>query len=173
MIELEKTYLAKYLPENLERCPAKEMIDVYIPAAFAHPKIRIRKNGDKYEITKKEPLESNPSEMLEQTIKITAEEFAELQKLPGKEIHKTRYHYKYERWLAEIDVFQDKLAGLVVIDFEFETKEEKDAFQMPNFCLADVTTEQVTAGGMLCGKSYKDIEPTLNKYHYQKIRMQS
>jgi len=157
MIELEKTYLAKYLPEGLKGCPSKDMIDLYIPVAFDHPKIRIRKNGDKYEITKKEPLKDDPSQMLEQTIKITPEEFDELVKLPGKKTHKIRYHYQHKGYLAEIDVFQEALAGLVLIDFEFENKEEKTKFKMPDFCLAEVTNEQFIAGGMVCGKSYADL----------------
>ena len=52
MIELEKTYLVKKLPEGLKNCEFKEIIDVYIPASSEHPTLRIRKNGDTYEITK-------------------------------------------------------------------------------------------------------------------------
>ena len=47
MIELEKTYLAKEIPQGLKDCNSKEIIDIYIPKSNAHPKIRIRKNGDK------------------------------------------------------------------------------------------------------------------------------
>ena len=44
--ELEKTYLAKELP-NLEGAKSKEMLDIYFPKDAEHPKLRIRKNGDK------------------------------------------------------------------------------------------------------------------------------
>lgn len=171
MIELELTYLAKYLPDDLTQYPSKDMIDIFIPVAFDHPKIRIRKNGDTYELTKKEPLESDPSQMLEQTIKLTAEEFVELSKLPGKRTHKVRYKYPYQGFTAEFDVFQDEKAGLVIVDFEFETEEQKAAFSMPDFCLADITREQFTAGGMVCGKTYEDIEPHLVQYNYKKLSM--
>ena len=56
-----------------------------------------------------------------------------------------------------------------MVDFEFETSEEKESFEMPDFCLADVTQEVFTAGGMICGKSYEDIENDLNRYNYKKL----
>lgn len=169
MIELEKTYLAKYLPKGLKSCPHKKIVDIYIPKEFAHPKIRIRKNGDKYEITKKEPVADDPSHQLEQTIKITDKEFSELEKLPGKKVHKIRYLYPYEGRTAEIDVFQEGLKGLVIVDFEFNSKTKKDSFVMPDFCLADITPNKVTAGGMICGKKYSDIKESLKKYGYKKL----
>ncbi len=171
MIELEKTFLAKSLPSSLSSCPTKEIIDIYIPEQFEHPKIRIRQNGHKFEITKKEPLEDNPSEMLEQTINITLEEFNQLQKLPGKKIHKIRYLYNHDGQTAEFDIFQDKLYGLVIIDFEFDSIDKKTAFTMPEFCLCDITKEQFTAGGMICGKSYEDIENKLDSFGYKKLSL--
>ncbi len=169
MIELEKTYLAKFIPENLRNCKSKEIVDIYIPKSKRHPTIRIRKNGDNYEITKKEPIKDDPSHQKEQTIILTEEEFNELMKLDGKKAHKLRYFYEYNGKMAEVDVFQDKLKGLVVVDFEFETKEEKDSFEMPDFCLVDITSEEFIAGGMLCGKSYEDIEEDLKRFGYSKL----
>ena len=172
MIELERTFLAKFLPEGLENCKKKEILDIYIPTDSRHPTLRIRKNGDKYEITKKEPLADDPSEMKEETTTLTKEEFDELNKsLNGKRVRKLRYYYGYNGRIAEFDVFQDLLKGLVVVDFEFETVEEKNAFQMPEFCLIDITQEEFIAGGMVCGKSYQDIEDNLRVLDYKKIEI--
>jgi len=169
MIELEKTYLAKRIPD-LKNCKFKEIIDIYIPKTKEHPKLRIRKNGDKYEITKKEPVnEEDASHQEEQTIILTEEEFNALNKLEGKKTRKLRYYYDYNGRTAEIDVFQDDLKGLVVIDFEFDSVEEKDKFEMPDFCLADITQEQFVAGGMICGKKYEDIEEDLKRFNYKKL----
>jgi hypothetical protein len=52
---------------------------------------------------------------------------------------------------------------------EFESEEGKNSFQMPDFCLVDVTQEKILAGGMLCGKSYGDIEQFLKKLGYRKL----
>lgn len=170
MIELEKTYLAKYIPEDIASCKSKEIIDIYIPRASEHPQIRLRKNGDRFEITKKSPVkEGDASCQQEQTISLTELEFNELAKLDGKRVCKVRYFYEYNGRIAEIDVFKESLDGLVLVDFEFDNPEEKDNFPMPDFCLAEVTQEKFVAGGMLCGKSYGDIKEGLEKFEYKNL----
>ena len=84
-------------------------------------------------------------------------------------MRKIRHYYEYKGRTAEIDIFQEYLQGLVLVDFEFDNVSEKDAFNMPEFCLADVTQEEFLAGGMLCGKTYADIEPFLKKFNYKKL----
>ncbi len=170
MIELERTYLAKRLPPGLKNCKSMEIIDIYVPKSSVHPTLRIRKHGSKYFITKKEPVEGkDASHQMEQTIILTKAEFDEFTKLEGKKVHKIRYYYEYNGRTAEFDVFQGSLKGLVLVDFEFETIEERDSFKMPEFCLADVTKKVFVAGGMLCGKSYEDIETGLKRFNYKKI----
>lgn len=106
VLELEKTYLAKYLPENLKDCKTKEIIDLYIPKESDHAKLRIRKNGNTLEMTKKEPVNGDVSSQTEYTIPLTVAEYEALMKLPGKKIHKIRHYYDFEGHQAEIDVFQ-------------------------------------------------------------------
>lgn len=172
MIELERTYLVKSIPEGLKDCKSKEVIDIYVPLSAFHPVLRIRKNGDNYEITKKQPVKGDDSsEMEEQTIVLTKEEFENLSEVRGKYLRKIRYYYNYHGRTAEVDVFQDKLKGLILVDFEFDNPEDKNNFQKPDFCLEDVTQERLTAGGMLCGKSYEDIEKDLEKFGYKKLIM--
>lgn len=169
-IELEKTYLAKYLPEGLKSCPSKEIKDIYIPESTEHPILRLRKNNDKYEITKKSPVKGNDSsEQYEHTIALTKEEFSALEQVAGKKVSKIRYYYNHKGIQAEVDVFQADLAGLVLVDFEFKEVADKNNFEMPDFCLTDVTQDKVFAGGMLCGKKYSDIQTHLNELGYKKI----
>lgn len=168
-IELERTFLAKYLPEGLVECDFKEIIDVYFPGDVPHPVSRIRKKGDKYEITKKEIINGNDSsEQSEKTIPLSKDEFEALSKIEGKRLRKNRFYYPYENLIAEIDIYLDDLAGLVVVDFEFNSREEMESFIMPDFCLVDVTQDEAVAGGVLAGKKYYDIEEDLNQYDYKK-----
>jgi CYTH domain-containing protein len=165
--EIEKTYLAKYLPEGLLQAPYKEIIDIYFPTKAEHPKLRLRKNGEKYEMTKKTLVNpADASSQIENTIPLSKDEFEELSQLPGKRVRKLRYYYDYDGLTAEIDVFQDALQGLVVIEFEFQSEEQLQAFRTPDFCLVDITQEDFIAGGMLCGKSYEDISNHLKKFGY-------
>lgn len=170
MEELELTYLAKELPAGLSEVPHAQMLDIYIPSTSVHPTLRIRRRGEVCEMTKKQPINMNDaSRQLETTIPLTQEEFAELSTLSGRRVEKTRYYYLYEGVKYEIDIFQRDLTGLVLVDVEFKTEEEKRVFVPPSFCGADVTQEDFIAGGMLCGKSYEHIVSHLEKFGYTKI----
>jgi CYTH domain-containing protein len=167
-IEREKTYLAKYLPD-LSGCESKEMVDTYLPENALHPIVRIRKQGDSYMITKKAPVNGSASLQTDQTIPLKKEEYDALSLVSTKRIEKVRYYYPFNGRMVEIDVFQGDLAGLVLVDVEFESSDDIDAFPMPEFCLVDITDEKFIAGGMLAGKSYADIEPMLHIHGYKKI----
>lgn len=167
MIELERTFLVKTLPD-LSSSEKVEMIDIYLPKDAEHPDLRIRKIGDRLEMTKKSPLE-DASKQKEHTIPLRQSEYDLLSALEGKSVEKIRYYFDYNGLRAEIDVFQGPLKGLVLVDFEFETEDEKNNFHMPDFCLADVTQEEFIAGGMVCGKSYEDIQNKLKEFGYEKI----
>jgi CYTH domain-containing protein len=170
MLELELTYLAKYLPENIKNCRNEKIIDIYIPESDNHPNLRIRKKGNEYEITRKSPVEDNDfSRQNEETIELSEPEFEAFRNVKGKMKEKVRYYYDYQGVMAEIGIFQGKLAGLVLVDVEFKNEKDKNAFAMPNFCLTDVTQEKFLAGGMLAGKSYGEIENDLERFNYSKI----
>lgn len=168
MEEFELTYLAKKeVLEKLKGVQPKEMLDIYIPSTSHHPSLRIRKSGAKHEITKKQPIkEGDASHQLETTIPLTPDEFAELSTIPGKRVSKHRYIYKENGYSYEIDVFQDALKGLILVDIEFSSNEEKSKFTPASWVLADVTQEDFIAGGMLCGKNYSDIEEKLKEFNY-------
>jgi CYTH domain-containing protein len=167
MKELELTYLAKYIPDGLSECSSKRIVDRYIPFKSAHPVIRLRKSGEKMELTKKEPISGKDSSFqLEQTIIITQEEYAMFEKISAKVVAKTRYNYPYQGRMVEVDVFEENLVGLVLVDVEFESHQEKENFLMPEFCLAEVTQEKFTAGGMLAGKKFSDIQAELVTFGY-------
>lgn len=169
-IELERTFLLKNIPIDLKTLKSMEVFDIYIPKYTPHSHLRIRKKGDKFEITKKHPVEGKDSSRLsEETIPLTEEEFTEFTQLEGRRVRKIRYYYQVGANMAEIDVFQGHLKGLILVDFEFKTQEEENDFVMPDFCLAEVTQEKFTAGGILAGKKYSDIEEELAKYNYMKF----
>ncbi|MFA4946857.1 MAG: hypothetical protein WC607_04980 [Candidatus Micrarchaeia archaeon] len=168
-VELERTFLAKFLPPGLKACESIQVIDVYVPASERHPVLRIRQRGNKFEATKKVPVRGDTSVLAENTIPLTGKEFEALSKCECKRVSKTRYFYACNGRRAEVDVFGGALEGLVLVDFEFATPEEKEAFGKPEFCLVEVTHEEFLAGGFLCGKSYEDIRAGLTGLGYEKI----
>jgi len=172
MEELELTYLLRELPSGFERARSKEMLDMYIPSPVEHPVLRIRKAGGEYEITKKHPLKKgDASHQIETTIPLTKAEYDELCQLPGKRVQKTRFYYQENKVSYEIDVFRGDLEGLVLVDVEFSSLEEKSAFVPPAWCLAEITQEAFIAGGMICGKKYSDIEKELQRFHYKRLEV--
>ena len=168
-IELELSYLAATVP-NLEDCESQDLRDIYFPAGAEHAKLRIRQKGDKYGLTKKTQIDPNDAgAQKEENISLTEEEFNALAQGDGRELSKTRYFMPYNGLTAEVDVFKGALRGLVVIEFEFNSMEEKSAFVRPDFCLADVTQEDFIAGGVLAGKTYEDIRPELKRFDYEPL----
>lgn len=170
-IELEKTYLAKDFPVGLRSAKSIVIKDVYIPEESAdHLYLRVRQKGNVYEITKKVPLEKgDASGHYEHTIPLSREEYEAMVRVSHKDFMKTRYFMKINGADAEVDVYGEKLAGLVVIDFEFANKKAMDTFIAPEVCLAEVTQDDVVAGGYLAGKSYDDIAHLLKRYNYKKL----
>lgn len=180
MVELERefTFLINKLPADLGEFPSRIIEDNYIPASAEHPIMRIRRSGDKLMITKKYPTNSmdggrsgDSSRQIEHTIDLTQPEYDLLNQLDGKKFKKRRFAYEINGYKADLDVYLDKLSGLAVIDFEFDSEEAMQKFKKPGFVGADVTQELLTAGGMLAGKSYADIAETLReKYDYKPIK---
>lgn len=169
-IEYERTFLAKHIPQEIVGEEGTLLHDIMVPDTVRHPHLRLRQKGSKYVITKKYPLrDGDITEMVEETIPLDKEEFEALKKCSTKDIVKRRYNVAIDGYPAEVDVFEEKLRGLVLIDFEFSTSADKDAFIVPGVCLADVSQEEMLAGGILAGRSYDEIEPTLVKYGYGKL----
>lgn len=170
-IELEKTYLLKYEPDNLGKSPSCEIIDIYFPEEAVHPVLRLRsRDGRKFEMTKKFCINGDNSEQEEHTIILSEKEFNSLAKSGGKKIRKIRHYYDLpDGRKCEVDIFLDKLKGLAVVDFEFKTREEKERFSPPDFCLVEITPDVELAGGILAGGEYSKIEKHLEQYNYKKI----
>lgn len=171
-MEYELTYLVKRLPEEIEGMTGEYLSNTYVPETAKHAYLRLRQRGETYVITKKYLVsDADLSERVEETISLTKEEYEALVTSSTKNDMKWRYKVIIGGRVAEVDVHVGKLKGLVKIDFEFASNEEKAAFVAPEVCLADVTQEEAFAGGYLSGKSYEDIEPVLKKYGYKKLEV--
>lgn len=168
-LELERTYLAKELPKEIDEADYVEIVDIYIPDGIDFANMRLRKKGDEYFMTKKTVVSDDASEQVEQTIELSLREYEALSSCSNKRVEKRRYYAKIDGHNAEVDVFYGDLAGLVLVEFEFANAREKDEFVMPDGMLADVTPEEFIAGGMLAGKRYEEIEGELERFGYKRI----
>lgn len=169
--EFELTFLARELPEGLKVCEYKEIIDFYVPNRKKHPSLRIRKDGNSFILTRKQPAKwDDPSHQIETHMDLDELEFIYLSRNQSLlKLRKVRYFYQFQNKTFHIDIFQDELEGLVLVEIEFDSAKEKKDFKMPSFCLSDVTKEEFIAGGMLAGKSFRDIKETLDKFDYKRF----
>jgi adenylate cyclase len=173
-MEFEKTYLCPEIPTQYISGEPTRMVDVYIPEISEHPKLRLRQKGSHYEITKKTPIDNDPSRQLEETIELAKDEFDALMSASTRKIEKLRVPLMYDGFEGELDIFSGEHEGLVLVDFEFRGVEDQEKFGQPSFCSADVTLEDAIAGGILSGLKHDDLFTVLHsKYGYEPVDVSS
>jgi adenylate cyclase len=169
-LEIELTYLARQIPVDIVSAAGQELVDIYVPEDVDFPQLRIRKKDNQYEITKKSPLKHGDlSAHYEETILLNEAEYQVLSQVSSRKLEKRRFSSSAGSYTIELDIFHGDLTGLVLIDFEFKTMDDKAAFTPPAFCLLDVTQEKLILGSHLAGKSYADIEPMLEEFGYKPL----
>lgn len=134
-MEIERKYLVRKLPENLEQYNKKKIAQGYL---CTEPVVRIRRSNDDYYMTYK-----GDGLMVreEYNLPLTQEAYDHLRpKIDGLLIAKTRYLIPLDGKLtAELDVFEEDLSGLTIVEVEFDTVEEANAFTAPDWFGEDVT----------------------------------
>ena len=165
LIEIEKTFLLIKAPEWVNEVSGRLIIDTYFPeSADHHPKLRVRQDGDKYELTKKSLIDpSDASQQYETTVELSEAEFNCLVQASSRKLVKTRYSRNIGDISEDVDVFHGPLEGLILVDLEFACQESIGRSSFPEYCLVDVTQEDFIAGGMLAGKSLQDISQDLSR----------
>lgn len=156
-LEIEKRFLAKPdIMKLVQGNTPQHVDDVYVPETTkGHPTLRIRNKDGKYTITKKTPVsEADKTIMEEVTIPLSQDEYEALRKSSRAELVKDRYIVKIDGRNAEVDVYKNKLAGLIFVEFEFDNEEDLETFKKPDFLGIDATNIEFLAGGMMAGKDY-------------------
>ncbi len=135
-MEIEKKFLLKELPSDLESFPHYEIEQAYLNRS---PVLRIRKKADAYFLTYKGEGMLAREEI---EARLDAEAYAHLlAKVDGKVIIKTRYEIPYGKYLIELDVFAGHMAPLVMAEVEFPSIEEATTFEPPTWFGEEVTTD--------------------------------
>lgn len=136
-IEIERKFLVKKIPDNLDTYEMIDMIQGYLNTA---PVVRVRKENDDYVLTYKGSGLLSHSEY---NLPLNKEAFEHLlKKCDGIIISKSRYKIPIENNLtAELDIFKGDLDSLKLVEVEFDSVEEADNFTPPEWFGADVTTD--------------------------------
>lgn len=135
-MEIERKFLVRELPDDLERWPVQRLEQAYL---CTRPVLRVRRSGETYVFTcKGEGLLVRE----EHEFPLSREAYAHLlTKADGAVITKDRYRIPYEGRTIELDVFAAPFAPLVVAEVEFESEAEAAAFCPPPWFGREVTYE--------------------------------
>ena len=134
-MEIEKKYLLKELPD-LSSCEYHKIEQAYLCTG---PVVRVRREDEKYYMTYKG---SGLMSREEYNLPLTAESYEHLkEKADGNIISKTRYLIPLEKdhLVAEVDVFKKPFAPLIMAEVEFESEEQANAFEAPEWFGEEVT----------------------------------
>lgn len=133
-MEIERKFLIKELPQNLDLYPCHSLEQGYLST---NPVVRIRKNDDRYELTYKG---GGCMVREEYNLPLTEEAYLHLrEKIDGRLITKKRYLIPYKSYTIELDIFANDLAPLVLAEVEFCSEEDANNFTPPNWFAEDVT----------------------------------
>ena len=132
--EIERKFLIKELPANLEEYSFHEMEQGYLCTA---PVVRVRREDDEYYLTYKG---RGFIEREEYNLPLTKEAYFHLvEKADGMIIKKRRYLIPFEKYTIELDIFDEPLKPLIFAEVEFPSLEEAGAFTPPVWFGEDVT----------------------------------
>lgn len=138
--EIERKFLVRSLPENLEQYPHEDIIQGYLAITEDGTEVRLRQKGEKYFQTVKS---GSGKTRLESEIEITEEQFKSLwEATNGKRVEKTRYEIPHENGTIELDVYHGDLEGLLLAEMEFSSEEESNKFVAPKWLSEEVTFDK-------------------------------
>lgn len=157
-LEIEKKYLVKFpkswsdLSELFEDLvDIKRISQAYLKIDSEKESPRVRKTVEGltgetkvvYHLNQKKPVSTGVHE--EKEVEITKNEYEKYlkKKLPDKFVlEKTRFVFKYEDQIFELDLFKGPLKGLAILEIELKNKNQK--VKLPKFLpvIKEVTDEK-------------------------------
>lgn len=136
-MEIERKFIPKDLPENLNQYKHHKIEQAYLNTA---PVVRIRKQDDEYFLTYK-----GGGMMAREEYNLPLNETSYnhlLEKADGNIITKTRFLIPIHDGLtAELDIFEGKFAGMLLVEVEFDSVEQANSFILPEWFGEDVTND--------------------------------
>ena len=139
MLEIEKKFLIKSLPADLEKFFHFEIVQGYL-AILEDTEIRLRKKADRY----LETIKIGEGEVrTEIEIELKKEQFDSLwPATEDKRLEKTRYKIPCDNLTIDLDLYHGKLEGFVSAEVEFEKEGDSKKFSPPEWFGEDVTFDK-------------------------------
>jgi adenylate cyclase len=132
--EIERKFRVAQVPPGLG--DGARLRQAYV-ALDGGVEVRVRSDGTRHLLTVKA---GRGLERTEVEVPVGADDFAELWGVAGdRRLEKTRHELDLGGRTAELDFYSGTLAGLAVVEVEFPSRDEAEAFAPPAWFGAEVT----------------------------------
>lgn len=155
-MEIERKFLIKVLPDNLESYPHDTLTQAYIST---EPVIRVRQKNKEYILTLKSAglLAREEVEM-----PLSKESFTHLlAKKDGISIEKRRYKIPDAPYLIELDVFEGAYKGFCMAEVEFTDIDSANAYCAPSWFGPEVTMDSRFHNSSLSKRNPQEVQEFL------------
>jgi CYTH domain-containing protein len=146
-VEIERKFVLAAPPPGLDEAPSEHIEQGYLAVADDGVEVRVRRRGDKTVLT----IKSGPGERrVEEELAIDDRRFEALWSLTeGRRLAKTRHVLALGDHTAEVDVYEERLAGLITAEIEFPSLDASAAFAPPDWLGREVTNDATYANQSL------------------------
>ena len=134
MSEIERKFRVAHIPTGLGN--GASLRQAYV-AVDGDVEVRVRSDGTRHVLTVKG---GEGLERAEVEVAIDTAAFDELWGLAGdRHLEKTRHRIDLDGLTAELDLYAGALAGLAVVEVEFPSRREAEAFDPPDWFGVELT----------------------------------
>ena len=140
-VEIERKFLVAALPPDLADHPGQRIEQGYLAIAPDGVEVRVRRRAGQATLT----VKSGPGEVrVEEEMALEERRFDTLWQLTeGRRVSKTRHEIPLPGGaVAELDVYDGDLDGLLTVEIEFGTLETSEAFVPPPWIGRELTGDK-------------------------------
>lgn len=159
--EFQKRYLVEALPDSMTRADRHlQLFDNFIAGTRLWLRnIRVPETGEwTYLLMHQIPVSECGTEWKVSELILNEAEHEALESFEGAELRKNRHFHEHSGRVLNIDLFIGKLFGLNILRVDFQTREQLEAFDAPDFATIDVTGEEFFRNEGLVGRSFQDVQ---------------
>jgi CYTH domain-containing protein len=137
--EIERVFKVRQIPKNIEKYPARNIVQGYLAIDANGAEVRLRKMVERYFETFKGGGSLQRKEL---EIELSDDQFKALWPgTEGRRIEKTRYRIDDANQKIELNVYRGNLQGLVLTEIEFASKARSQEFKPPHWLGEEVTED--------------------------------
>jgi adenylate cyclase len=137
-VEIERKFLVAELPADLAQHPGERIEQGYLAIAPDGVEVRVRRRAGQATLT----VKSGPGQVrTEEEMAIDERRFDALWRLTeGRRVSKTRHEIPlHDGAVAELDVYDGELDGLLTVEIEFGSLEASERFAPPSWVGRELT----------------------------------